>query len=268
MKKYKLTSEGSHNARVLAIDNIETPRNKLVYVEEVPATYTIKENEKKYESEGILQPVAMQDSVLYVCGVRGSGKSYFVSEYARNYNKKTGNRVILISVIKEDESMKLPERSVQFHPSDVCEAMKSGENLRELCENSMLIFDDVFDGEINNKNMKEQRTLMHMFIRDIIENGRHNNINICITSHKFANGHETQDILNDATGFVIMMDSLNMHGVNYMFDKYVGIKPKTIKTIINQCDNSRWLYYNRKSPNYIMTQQFIRLYDPKKEYYN
>jgi predicted AAA+ superfamily ATPase len=128
MQQYKLSTVGSHDSIIVGIDKMEDPRHKrLVYLTPVEKNYRLLENERKYEAEGTLQPIPMNDSVLYVCGVRGSGKSYFVSQYANTYNKKTGNKVILVSVIDDDPSMILPERSAKFTPSEIAEGLSTVE---------------------------------------------------------------------------------------------------------------------------------------------
>jgi hypothetical protein len=130
----------------------------------------------------------------------------------------------------------------------------------------MIIFDDIFDGDVVGKNLKAQRALIRTFIRDITENGRHYNINMCITSHLFLAGHESKSILNDATGFVVMLNNMNIHGILGMFESYIGIKEKQALELITEAEGSRWLYYNRKDSNFIMTQQYIKLYNPVVEY--
>ena len=264
---YRITGNGSNNDLKVACIN-ENDRGKsnpllrkLVYIREKGL-----DNYLQLDS-GTLEPLRAQDSVLYVVGVRGSGKSTFTSNYALNYNMLTGNGIVLVSVIDEDESMILPKRHIKIQPHELSESLEeaivNGKNYRDIFANKLIIFDDIFDG----KATKKDKILIHNFIKDICENGRHDNIDIIITSHVFCNGMETKSILNDCTGFVIMLDSPNMKGINYMLETYCGFSRKTIRDIMREYgEHHRWLYYNRKSPNYLMTNKSLRLFNPVKAY--
>ena len=132
--------------------------------------------------------------VNYIFGQSGSGKSYWVMQYAKQYKKMYPRRSIYIfSTLDSDPEgldkigkinrIKLDDEFINAEMVDTKEF-----------ENSLVIFDDV-----DNVPEKKTKKIIWSYMNNFLQVGRHFNISLAITFHVSCNGNDTKMILNEAT---------------------------------------------------------------------
>jgi hypothetical protein len=198
--------------------------------------------------DGKIVPLPKKNIVdkIYICGVSGSGKSSYIGEYMKQYKKMfRDSDIYLYSSIEEDKVLD-KHNPIRIDISDI-------ENIQiepfEF-ENSLVIFDDtntIKDKEINNAVMSEKDWLL--------EQGRHFNIRLCISSHLIYDGHNTRRTLNEATQVVIFPKSSGLYQIKQFLKNYCGYERDEITNIINL--KSRWVCINRTYPQYIIYDKGI-----------
>ena len=109
---------------------------------------------------------------VYICGQSGSGKSYFTTNYVRQYKKSFPKRdIYVISSIDEDKSIDSlkPKRINVLHPDFMSDDFTS-----EDFKDSLVIFDDVdvFPTKIRKKVLS--------IVNNILQIGRHFNVSVCL----------------------------------------------------------------------------------------
>lgn len=229
----------------IGIGIIREPR-EIIYYD--PDQYSTKI--AMIHKDGSIIPLYHGDSLMYVSGRRGSGKSTFCSNYANMYAQNTGNRVFLISRLEYDESFQLPARGYRLTLSNLDDI-----TLPEMA-NSLIIFDDITDGKLSRKETLK----INSFISDVIENSRHYNISAIITSHMPSNYQKTRSILSECNFFVIFPQFSNVHQNERVLKEYFGLSDDTIDSILSE-QKSRWVMISTINPKYIMTEHSVRTYN-------
>lgn len=177
---------------------------------------------------------------VYICGISGSGKSYFAGEYIKQYlriHKK--NNFLLTSQIEEDIVLDRldPDR---ISPDELLE---DGVELEEV-KNSIWLFDDIFSLE-----NKKDRLDMISIVDNLAETSRHDNISLVITSHLISTGQTSRRVLNEATKIVLFPRN-NKKQIKYFLEKYEFFKKDDIDRLLNL--NSRWVMINKQGSNHIV----------------
>jgi len=203
-----------------------------------------------------IQPIpdkTKERSIIYCSGKSGSGKSYFVMHYVKEYQKQhPKNDVILFSSITTDagsldkikglKKMKLNE-----------EFLNDAElNNIEIYKNTMVIFDDT--DCITDKRLKLK---INGILNKILETGRHENVSCCYTSHLACKGNETKTILNESHLIVYFPDGTPPRIVNNLLENYVGLTRDQIRKV-NEID-SRWIAFYHQSPPVIMWEKGVKM---------
>lgn len=211
------------------------------------------------EPDDNLFPYIYGDTCIYVCASRGAGKSTFVSQYINSYHTITGNKMFFISRLKDDTSVDLPEKkSKRFTIGEFVNAhaefASEGENLIETLKDSIICFDDIHDASLPPAVLKQ----LHNIILDVIENSRHYNINVCITSHMISNYSKTRAILNECSAIVIFPQYSNQHQMKSALDYYFGFAKEDIQDILDNDD--RWVMVQTRQPKFILSSHKIYTY--------
>lgn len=170
---------------------------------------------------------------VYIAGISGSGKSFFGSNYIKEYlkqNKK--NEFILTSAVEQDEILDklLPNR---ITPEDLIE---EGVDINDV-SNSIWLFDDVYS--ISETSIRKE---MINLIDSLAETSRHDKIDLVITSHLISNGLVSRKILNEATKIVLFPKS-NTKQIKYYLEKFENFSKDDIKRFLNL--NSRWVMIDK-----------------------
>lgn len=202
------------------------------------------------KDEGMLQPLPHkpkgQVEKLYVSAPSGAGKSFFTAQWVKQYLKKyKNNEFYLFSSINEDEALDKNE-PVRI---DITEDILNDPIQPEELANSVVVFDDV--DTIRNPLIKMYIARFRDFL---LEQGRHSNIDMVITSHVFMDNHNTKRILNEATAICFFpRGGSGKYHIKRFLKVYAGLEDDQIKKIFKL--KSRWVCFYRTFPNYIIHEK-------------
>jgi hypothetical protein len=90
----------------------------------------------------------------------------------------------------------------------------------------------------------------------ILEIGRHSNIDIINTSHKVTDGRRTRNLLNESSHIVIF-PCRGSNITKYYLEKYSGLDKNNIKRIYNS--SSRWTCMQIGYPGFILQEKELYL---------
>ena len=184
-------------------------------------------------------------TILYACGGSGSGKSYFIKMFLKNYLKEyPKNKIYMFSKLHDDETLK----DIKIERILLDDRIITDPFEMEDFENSCVCMDDIDvlpDDEIKYR--------INQLKNDILEIGRHKKISLCCTSHLATKGRETKTILNEAHIIALFLHS----GSNYtnLMKNYLGLDKKEITTLKNM--NSRWVAMTRTYPQVVYTENEV-----------
>jgi len=160
---------------------------------------------------------------VYICGQSGSGKSYYTSNYVKQYKKTYPKRdIYVISSIDEDKSIDSlkPKRINVLHPDFMSDDFTS-----EDFKDSLVIFDDVdvFPTKIKKKVLS--------IVNNILQIGRHFNVSVCFTTHNPCNSAETKLLLSESHIITTFPKTTGNRSLKYLLDNYLGLDKKQIDKI-------------------------------------
>jgi hypothetical protein len=188
-------------------------------------------------------PNYTRNRVMYITGASGSGKSYYIRSYAKEYkNKYKNNRIWLLSAIQDNTDFK-SVGAKQLNPSKLMNL--DMEKLVEAVSNSLIIFDDI---DVMNK---ADRTITYSILNKMLEIGRHKNCTICVSNHLATSGLDTRRILNESGSITFFMNNYNK-SLRYLLENYLGLEKDTISKL--KKSKSRWITCFRHYPMVVMTQ--------------
>ena len=194
---------------------------------------------------------------LFVAGESGAGKSHFIREYAKTYNKMyKENPIYLISYLSEDETLdsyKVIKRLNVFEDKEKlflkeCMDLDLNENFRD----SFVIFDD-----IDSITAKFEKKTIYDFLFKLLRVGRHFNISVAYLGHELYASHELKHILNESMSITFFPKFLNFKKLKYLLAEYFGLSKTDITKISNIRD--RTVTYIKGSDKIILstTKSFI-----------
>ena len=179
---------------------------------------------------------------IYVSAPSGAGKSYWCGAWLKEYRRMyKDDEVFVLSSIQADKALdqvdpiriKLDAEFIAdpIHPSEV--------------ENSVVVFDDC--GSIRGTMLRKS---INEFADYLLEQGRHYNARMLITSHLVSNYKETRRTLNEMTALVCFPKAGSTRGIRQYMDTYLGLSKKTIKRILAL--PSRWVLIHVHAPQYVL----------------
>jgi len=186
-------------------------------------------------------------SLIYVVGMSSSGKSYWTTNYCKEYMKKfKKNKVHLISPISDDKNINSlkpnrinPNTQAFLDDPPECEDFKD----------SILICDDI---EAYDK--KTTTRLMNL-VNSIATTGRHYNVSLMMLCHTATNGQMSKILLNECHAIVLFPANTTGKSSKYLLDNYFGLNKDQIKNIKNV--DSRHIAILRSYPMIIQTERQI-----------
>ncbi len=191
-------------------------------------------------------PSNSERDVLYVSGMSGSGKSYYVAEYLKQYHKKWPKRdVFLFSSIDEDkclDSLKFVKR-VDIKKKEFLDMQLSATDFPECC----VVFDDC--DVLTQKAVKKQ---VFLILDSILQTGRHHKTTCIFTSHCACNGLQTKIVLNEATSITVFPKTSGNKALCYLADTYLGLNKKQVQEL--KQIKGRWLTVIRAYPRCVLTE--------------
>ena len=188
----------------------------------------------------------------YVVGASGSGKSYFVKQFAMEYHRVYPSRpIFIISALSEDstlDSLKCLQR-IKLSESFIEEDFKAVD-----FENSLMILDDT--DTITNKKILQK---VNQIRDDILQCGRHNNVSCLITSHTACNGIQTRLCLNESHFITFFPSGLGGRALKYLLENYLGFDKQQIKRV--KSIDSRAITIIKGFPQVILAERECYLLD-------
>lgn len=191
-------------------------------------------------------------SCLYITGASGSGKSTYISRYAREYKKMfKQNPIFIFSALNEDKTLDVlkPSRFKIDHSSLIDDPIKV-EDLHD----SLVIFDDI--DCINNKELKDAT---YHILNACLQVGRHHNISVALLNHLPTSGVWTRIILNECHNIVFFPSSGNTSKLKKLLIDVIGIDKKDFDYA--KKSKSRWATVFKNYPMCIMTETNIKMLD-------
>lgn len=188
--------------------------------------------------------------VHYICGPAGVGKSTRCAEYMKWYKKlNPENRIILLSRVDDDPAFE----GIDYKRLMLTNSMADiPMQIEEIGSDCLCVFDDL--DTISSKKLIKS---VYNFERQILELGRHKNIQMLITSH-LINGIDrelTRTIHNELDTMTIFPQGANIYQVTFNLQNYWGLTPKQIRKIMNT--DSHWVTLFKKHPQLMLTEYKI-----------
>lgn len=194
---------------------------------------------------------------VYVCGCSGSGKSTWISGYARNFSQMfKGSPIFFISAksLKDEdayEGIKIKQLDLSL---DQLEEITSEGKAFEFFKgktNSLVIFDDA------EALSKEQQVYVDKILESILQIGRSKHIYCIVSRHVLNNGVKTKVIFNECNKFVVFPNGISRYQLNYTLKNYLGFDKFQIEKTLHT--KSRWILINNHIPRYILGEQSLVL---------
>lgn len=201
-----------------------------------------------------LQPMPNKNVVekMYISAPSGAGKSTFVGNWLGEYNKMCKNdEIFILSSIEEDESLDIHEPIRIELDAQIIEDPLNAEDMTD----SVIVFDDV--DTIQNAHL---RKAVSGFRDYLLEQGRHFNIRMMMTSHLLMNYRDTRRILNESTAVVFFPKSGSTYHIKIFLKTHAGLESAQIKKILNL--PSRWVALYKTYPLYIIHERGAFLLTP------
>lgn len=205
----------------------------------------VKEKSEKeiYIEDGQVYPIPSEKSErIYICGPTGSGKSFFISQYIKLFQKKYPKmKIYIFSDVDSDEALDKFKNIVRVKLDE--SIVEKPIEASEFQTGSLIIFDDI-DSIIDKKILQAVETL-----RDhILKRGRHENLYCLVSNHLSTDYKRTRVILNECSAVVVYPKSGSSSGISYLLSKYCGMNKDQINKVFSL--NSRWVYINKNYPLY------------------
>lgn len=160
--------------------------------------------------------------VLFVSGMAGSGKSYYVNEYSKEYHSIHPKRPIyLFSFKREDKTLDSNKtiKRINIFDAEFLDEEIGVEDFRD----SLVIFDDIEC--ISEKKLK---TKIFKLLTELLQIGRSYNVSICFANHEPTNSQETKPILTESQSITIFPKNMGNKKLQYLLDSYFGMDKEQI----------------------------------------
>ena len=192
----------------------------------------------------IIQDRHQDRDTIFIAGMNGSGKSFYIKTYLNNFNEIYNYKKIiyLFSSKKEDKNLDDIKnlKRVKIDKTFVEDPL----DYEEL-KYSMCIFDDIdaFTGDIK-KAIYDLRDI-------ILKNGRSYYIDCISTSHAPC-GYDNKTPLNESKKIVFFLRNYNKT-IRYFLENYVGLEKNQIQIL--RKNKTRATTYIKTYPNVIIQEK-------------
>jgi len=203
-----------------------------------------------FQQKDSVFPIVDEESYrMFVSGLSGSGKSFFISQFLKNNPIRTkGAGVFLFSPIVDDKSLKSIKNLIHIDLVEIEQEISRPLQIEDLPPGSVLIFDDV---ESFHKGV---RKLYTDFRDTCLERGRHLKQSCITVSHNARNGNTTKASIREAQYWVIF-PKFNATGAKNILKIYGGLSQKEIDEILSL--KSRWVFYKKSIPKYAVGEHSV-----------
>ena len=199
-------------------------------------------------TDGKLQPLPNRDIIekVYISAPSGAGKSTYAGKWVGEFTKmfKEDDIYLFSSITKDKVLDKYDPTRITLDNELLNDPIEPSE-----IPNSLVIFDDT--DTIRDRTMRRYMEILRDWI---LEQGRHFEIRMLITSHLLSNYTATRRILNEATSVVVFPKSGSgtFHIKNFL-KTYCGFDKDQIKKFLNL--PSRWVAIYRSYPQYVIYEK-------------
>lgn len=126
--------------------------------------------------------------------------------------------------------------------------------IEEIPDNSMCIMDDL-------ETISDEKLLkcVQNFIRQLLELGRHKNIQIVITSHLIIGNDAkyTRTVLNESKTLTVFPQGGSIFNIQHVLETRFGIRGKEFRKLMELAENSRWITLYKDFPQLIVMENRI-----------
>lgn len=204
---------------------------------------------KKGQLQLIPNTKQLRNTIL-ICGINGSGKTYFMSKFMEEYIKtyKGKRKIYLISPKEEDELLdKIKMKRIKMDRKTWVDKQPD----IKMFTKSLVCFDDV-EG-VHDKDIKQS---INKLKDELFLLGRSNETSVCVISHLLFNHSDTKVQNSESEYFVIFPHSGNIyHSKEYML-KYLGLSRAQVEEIL-KCQ-SRSVLIHKQYPMFYMGQDYFK----------
>jgi hypothetical protein len=217
----------------------------------------VKKGELKTQivTPNILQPIPSDRtgrSVFYVSAGSGSGKSYFMSRLAKQYNVQYPDQsIFLFSFVEHDKNYDDIENLHKIPLTD--EIMNADLDWDEF-RNSLMLFDD-YDSTPN----KRLKSYIEFILSHVLVQGRHLGVSIAMTSHTNTDYRRTRLILAESTHIVVFTRTGSRKSIEYLLKNYSSLSKEDISQVFKLGRYSRYICIHKSPPQYLLTENSITL---------
>lgn len=212
------------------------------------------------DDDEIMQHLPYQDKekgntrqILYVSGASGSGKSYYTSNYMKEYNKKfPKNPIYIISSLTEDKQLDKIKNTKRIK---LDEKFYNTPFTIDDFKNCLVVYDDT--EMISNELIQNKITNIKNLI---LTTGRHTNTFLIITSHNTNAGHQTKLTLLESHCITLFLNTMGHKSLKYTLETSFGMDRKQIEKIKSLKNKSRWITIIRTIPITVMYEKGILIF--------
>ena len=204
-----------------------------------------------YGSGASLFPVVDDESFrIFVSGLSGSGKSFFIAEFIKNNKPKIKDAgIFLFSPVENDKSLSKIKNLIHINIDDIEREMKGAEfTVDDIPEGSYVIFDDV-------ESFPKHTAKKYLEFRDIcLERGRHRKISTVTVSHNAMNSHTTKASIRESQ-YWVLFPKFNSRDTKNILKTYGGLEKNQIDEICGM--KTRWVFYRKAIPKYAVGEHSV-----------
>lgn len=218
----------------------------------------IPENQKNVKMQHL--PYKTQDKtyrqVLYITGQAGSGKSYYCMMYIKEYQKLfPNNKVYIFSSLKSDDTI---DQVKNLQRVKLDEKFYNTPFTTESFRDCLIVFDD--HETIKNPLLREKiKNILDL----ILENGRHENTFVIVTSHVATNRERTKLILAEAHSITLFLATIGENTLDYVLRGYFGLSKEQIEKIVGL--GSRWITVIKSYPMIVLYEKGMYVLNKKRK---
>lgn len=248
-KEFKKLSKEDGKELMASLNERNPPEKEALREIFMGAMDEIKE-QKKNEiriTGGKLLPLPNKKVVekIYVSAPSGAGKSTWCGNWIKEFKKVfRDDEYFVFSTINRDKVLdKHDPIRIPLTEDLLVNPISPNE-----VENSVVVFDDV--DTITNPKIRNNI----VGLRDwLLEQGRHFNTRMLMTSHLLMNYSSTRRLLNEATAVVFFGKCGSTYHIKRFLKQYAGLDKNQIKRILNL--PSRWVALYKTYPMYILYEK-------------
>jgi hypothetical protein len=163
--------------------------------------------------------------MIYVVGMSGSGKSYWTTQYVKEYLKKNKKKKVhLISPILDDKNINSLKPN-RINPNSMAFMYDPPECID--FKDSILICDDV--------EAYDKKTMVRVMnlVNSIATTGRHHNCSLMFLCHTATNGAMSKLLLNECQAIILFPANMTGKSSKYLLDIFFGLNKDQIKRVSN-----------------------------------